>query len=208
MGERGTHYPTSIPTERRIALTKPRMWSRVGSPTLLAEKYGKKLILQKFHNPHTGEEEEYSLFGQNDWSVILPVTDSNEVIAVEQYKQGCDRILLELPAGTIERDDKTAAATARRELLEETGFRATSIIDLGPPQFIATRNSWTQFFMFLGLRCKQTDAPVQDTSEVILLRRIPLDDWIGLCLDELVEPSAIVATFRSLEHLGYSIQRR
>jgi len=189
-------------------LTKPRMWNKVGSPTLLAEKYNKKLVLQKFRNPHTGEEEEYSLFGQKDCSVILPVTDSNEVIAVEQYKQGCNRIILELPAGTTERDDETVAATAKRELLEETGFRVTSMIDLGPPQFIATRNSWTRVFMFLGLGCKRTDAPVQDTSEVILMRRIPLDDWIRRCLKELVEPSAIVATFRSLHHLGYSIKRR
>lgn len=189
-------------------MTKPQIWKRIGSPTLLAEKYGKKLILQKFRNPHTGEEEEYSLFGQKGWSVILPVTDSNEVIAIEQYKQGCDRIILELPAGTIERDDETVADTAKRELLEETGFCANSMIDLGPPQFIATRNSWTRFFMFLGLGCKRADAPVQDTSEVILVRQIPLDDWIRLCLKELVEPSAVVATFRSLHHLGYSIQRR
>lgn len=183
------------------------MWKKIGPPKLLAEKYGKKLVLQKFRNSHTGEEEEYSLFGQQDWSVILPITDSNEVIAVEQYKQGCNRIVLELPAGTAERNDKAATATAKRELLEETGFCATSVIDLGPPQFIATRNSWTQFFMFLGLGCKRIGAPIQDTSEVILVRRIPLDEWIRLCLKELVEPSAIVTTFRALHHLGYSIQR-
>jgi 8-oxo-dGTP pyrophosphatase MutT (NUDIX family) len=189
-------------------MTRPLPWKKVGSPKVLAEEYGKKLVIQKFRNPHTGKAEEYSLFGQKDWSVILPVTESSEVISVEQYKQGCDGIVLELPAGTKEPRDKTMAAAARRELVEETGFRATRVIHLGPPQFIATRSSWTRFYMFLGLGCEKVAEPVQDTSEVIKVRRIPLDAWIDRCLKVLVEPSAIVATFRALGRLGYSIQRR
>ena len=67
-------------------------------------------------------------------AVILPV-DAGEVVLVEQYRVPLNRRCLELPAGLIgdhdggETDDPLAAA--KRELEEETGYRAADWQDLG-----------------------------------------------------------------------------
>jgi len=54
---------------------------------------------------------------------ILPLLDDGRVCLLRNYRVAVDRTLIELPAGTLE-PDEDPAETARRELAEETGYRA------------------------------------------------------------------------------------
>lgn len=66
-------------------------------------------------------------------AVILALTDTREVVLVEQPRVPLGRRCIELPAGLV--GDGTAgeapAASAARELEEETGYRADRWEDLG-----------------------------------------------------------------------------
>ena len=55
--------------------------------------------------------------------VIVPMVDRSHVVFVRQYRRAVDRDLLELPAGTLEIGEARTVC-ARRELEEETGWRA------------------------------------------------------------------------------------
>jgi len=70
-----------------------------------------------------------------DWvehpgAVAMVAVDSGDVLLVRQYRTPAARVLLEIPAGTLDRDATGAiedpALAAPRELGEETGFRAAS----------------------------------------------------------------------------------
>jgi ADP-ribose pyrophosphatase len=63
-------------------------------------------------------------------AVIIPITDSGNIIVINQFRPSLNKWLLELPAGTIEANE-TAITCAQRELEEETGFCAEIFIDLG-----------------------------------------------------------------------------
>jgi ADP-ribose pyrophosphatase len=54
---------------------------------------------------------------------ILPILDSGELVMERQYRYPVGRELYELPAGKIDPGEATVA-TAKRELLEETGYVA------------------------------------------------------------------------------------
>ncbi|MDH7576246.1 MAG: NUDIX hydrolase [Bacillota bacterium] len=54
---------------------------------------------------------------------VIPVSDQNEVIMVRQFRQPTGEILLELPAGKRDQEESPLVC-ARRELEEETGYRA------------------------------------------------------------------------------------
>lgn len=60
---------------------------------------------------------------------IVALTEANEVILVRQWRHAIGRSLLEIPAGTRE-EGEPEAETARRELLEETGYRAGELTQI------------------------------------------------------------------------------
>ena len=60
-------------------------------------------------------------------STIIPVLDNKHIVLVDQYRYGIKKNLLELPAGTI-RNNEVPLACAKRELEEETGYKANSWI--------------------------------------------------------------------------------
>lgn len=182
-------------------------WYR-GKEEILLKKFGKEMRSVLFTDPRTNIEEEFVLFGSKDWSVVLPLTTDMHVVAVRQYKQGCDKIIRELPAGAADFGNEKPEDAARRELLEETGYEAAeNILFLGPPLWISTRSSWTRFWPFLATGCKKVADQKLDDLEDIEIELIPLDEWIRQTLSEIEEPSAVVATFRALHHLGYSIKK-
>src|SRR5690348_556818 len=185
-----------------------RPWAKAGPPAVLVEKFGKSLVAQTYRNPRTGTDAEYLLFGHADWSTVLPVTEDGLVIAVEQYKQGCDRIVLELPGGMAESADADPAAVMSRELVEETGYRPDRVISIGPALFMNARSSWTKYHQFLATGCRLVEAPSLGEHADLVTRVVAPEEWIRLCLEELVSPSAVATTFRALPHLGYAFVRR
>lgn len=61
--------------------------------------------------------------------LIIPVTSAGNLIFIKQYRTAIDKILIELPAGTLEKAEDPIAC-AHRELEEETGFKSKKIISL------------------------------------------------------------------------------
>ena len=62
---------------------------------------------------------------------ILAVTPADEVVLVEQFRVPVQQKVIEIPAGLVGDEEEfrgeAMAATAARELLEETGYRAGRI---------------------------------------------------------------------------------
>jgi len=55
--------------------------------------------------------------------VILPLMDDGRICLIDNFRISLQRRLIELPAGTLEPGEEPLLA-ARRELIEETGYRA------------------------------------------------------------------------------------
>jgi ADP-ribose pyrophosphatase len=56
-------------------------------------------------------------------AVMMAVDDQRRILLVRQYRLPADRYLWELPAGRLDPGEKPLEA-AKRELIEETGYRA------------------------------------------------------------------------------------
>lgn len=61
---------------------------------------------------------------------ILAYKDDNTILMVEQFRKPLDKTLLELPAGKLEPGEDTEVC-AKRELEEETGYKAEEFSYLG-----------------------------------------------------------------------------
>ena len=62
--------------------------------------------------------------------VILPILDAEHVVLLRNHRFVIDETLWEVPAGTLEPDEPLEDC-AKRELLEETGYRAAKWTHLG-----------------------------------------------------------------------------
>ena len=78
---------------------------------------------------------------------VVPVTDEGEVICVRQYRYAIGQELLEIPAGKID-PGETPEQCAARELVEETGYRAGKLTELGVVYPIAAYSSETQYLFY------------------------------------------------------------
>ena len=59
----------------------------------------------------------------NGGVAIAALTGEGKMVIVKQYRKAAEQVVLEVPAGKIEKGEEHAVA-ARRELLEETGYSA------------------------------------------------------------------------------------
>ncbi|MBI1826118.1 MAG: NUDIX hydrolase [Planctomycetes bacterium] len=62
--------------------------------------------------------------------VILPILDDKHIVMIRNTRVAAGQELWELPAGTLE-PKETPLETARRELEEETGYKAEQFTSLG-----------------------------------------------------------------------------
>jgi 8-oxo-dGTP pyrophosphatase MutT (NUDIX family) len=72
----------------------------------------------------------YYVIQSTDAVSIIAMTKDQQVLLVQQYRPAIDSESLELPGGHL-KDDETPEEAARRELLEETGYRAVKFQFLG-----------------------------------------------------------------------------
>jgi ADP-ribose pyrophosphatase len=62
--------------------------------------------------------------------IIAPFLNKNTVVMMRQFRPALKKYIYELPAGTLDPHEPIAAC-ARRELLEETGFKTKKLTKLG-----------------------------------------------------------------------------
>ncbi|MEM1366763.1 MAG: NUDIX hydrolase [Cyanobacteria bacterium P01_H01_bin.15] len=99
-------------------------------------------------------------------ALAVPVTANNKFILVRQYRFAVQGRLLEFPAGTVEVNE-SPAVTIRREIEEETGYRASRWRDLGSfPLAPGYSDEYIYTFLAQDLE-KLPNPPAQDDDEDI-----------------------------------------
>jgi 8-oxo-dGTP pyrophosphatase MutT (NUDIX family) len=99
----------------------PQPWN-VLSSRFLTRKPWMTIRQDRVRLPTGAVIDEYSVLEYPAWVNIIAVTHHDLFILVRQYRHGLRAVHYELPAGVCDASDVDPAATARRELLEETGY--------------------------------------------------------------------------------------
>ena len=113
---------------------------------------------------------------------IVPVHDDGTVSLVRQYRAAVDAMVLEIPAGTRDRDGETEEQTARRELAEEAGLEAAHLEALlGTWNTPGVSDQHTTIFLATGLSpCRsRPDGVEEGYMTVETVRLTDLDDLVA-----------------------------
>jgi len=60
----------------------------------------------------------------------VPVNPEGKLILIEQYRHATGGMLIEIPAGNMDREGEEPEACTQRELAEEIGFQAKSLVKI------------------------------------------------------------------------------
>ena len=112
-------------------------------------------------------------------AVVMPMDEKNRILLVRQYRLPARQYLWELPAGRID-PGETALQSARRELREETGYRAKKFTKLGEfypsPGFLTEKMT---IYLATGLT-EGEQAPMEDERiELRWFSAREIDSMIG-----------------------------
>ncbi len=127
--------------------------------------------------PGGGEKRRYVLEHPGAVAAVA-LFPGDRVLLVRQFRKALERETLEIPAGKMERGE-SPAATMRRELMEETGFRAGSLKRL--VSYYPTLGMSTEIihvYLARGLRRAPETARDEAAIETILLPRRKVEGMI------------------------------
>ncbi|HEX2696776.1 MAG TPA: NUDIX hydrolase [Anaerolineales bacterium] len=134
------------------------------------------------------------------WTNILALTKQQEVILVEQYRHGVQKVIWELPGGVVEQNE-TPLEGARRELLEETGYTSETFIETGKV-YLNPSNQTNTHYSFLALDAQKVGQQKLDETEDINVFLFTLDKVIAMAREGDLPQSLHLATvFFALSHL-------
>lgn len=158
---------------------------------------GKRLWIETriIRLPH-GTEREKVIVHPSNAVAIFPVDDGRCKL-LKQYRFAIDKYIYEIPAGTME-PGEDPIETARRELIEETGFTAQTIIYKG---FIYTTPGFTdeKIYLFEARDLSPSDEYGKDEDEIIEVEDVPVIDLPGMIRDgTIVDAKTICMIYHCL----------
>lgn len=150
-------------------------------------------------SPRTGQTHHFYVLDSPDWINVIPLTPAGAVVMIHQFRHGTNEVTLELPGGMVDAEDGDAAVSAERELREETGYAADSIIKIGHvapnPAFINNR-----CHTYLALNARPVGAPQFDGAEDIACEEVPLDAVRDLIAAGRITHALTIAAFYHLDN--------
>ena len=135
------------------------------------------------------------------WASVLALTKKQEVVLVKQYRHGAQNVVWEFPGGVVE-DGEDPLDGVRRELLEETGFTTSKIIEVG--NFYANPALQTNLmYGYLAYDAEKTDVQKFDESEDIEVHLVPLDELIAMTKrGEFLSGLQVAVLFHALAYMN------
>jgi ADP-ribose pyrophosphatase len=147
---------------------------------------------------------------KGDWECVyhpggalaVPVTPDGKLVLVKQYRFATQGRILEFPAGTLEVGE-TPATTIKREIEEETGYRAHKWQDLGE-FFLAPGYSDEIIYAFLAQDLEKLDAPPagDDDEDITVVLMTPEELETAIYAGESIDSKSISAYFLARRFLS------
>jgi ADP-ribose pyrophosphatase len=121
-----------------------------------------------------GLQIEYGVLESGGFAAVVPITAGGDVVLVRQWRQPLGAFTLELPSGGVDAGEEPEQA-ARRELFEETGYRAERLEHLASVH-TSTGRSTEVCHLFLCAAVWDERGPRPEPTEFIQVVELPFEE--------------------------------
>ena len=133
-------------------------------------------------------------------AVILPAFDDGTIALVRQYRHPAVKYLLELPAGTLD-DQERPEDGAARELEEELGMHAARLEKLSE-FFVSPGFCEEKMWLYLATDMTACEQKLED-DEFIEIVRVPIERALQMITDgEIEDAKTIIGLLLAAPRLG------
>ncbi|MBI5045227.1 MAG: NUDIX hydrolase [Candidatus Levybacteria bacterium] len=139
-------------------------WKRIGRKTSYSSPFV-TVFEDEIELPNGKTIPDYTVVQKPDFVMIVATDKANNVLLIHEYKYAVNETLLTLPAGHIEKNEDPAS-TAKRELLEETGYTATAYDYLGALYDYPSKDSHQAHIVRARDIQKTKDQTLEDTESI------------------------------------------
>lgn len=134
-------------------------------------------VFQTSKSSRDGQVSKKEFISHKGAVVILPFLNQTDILLIQNYRFAVNETLFELPAGTLELGEEPLA-TAKRELIEETGYEAKI---MEPLNFFFTSPGISNEKMFAFLAKDLTEVGQDlDEDEEIEVTKMSFDTALDL----------------------------
>jgi len=120
-------------------------WKRLDRRTLVNTKF-LKVYEDKVELPNGNIMDDYTVVEKPSFSMIIALDNDGNLITIDEYKYAVDKIIHTLPAGHINEGEEPLE-TAKRELVEETGYMGGEWENLGAYYDYPTKDLHKVYFI-------------------------------------------------------------
>lgn len=122
-------------------------------------------------------------------AAMVPFLDAGTVLLLRQYRHALGKCIWEIPAGTLN-PSETVEACARRELVEETGYRARHFEKMGEiTPLPGYADEWIHLFLASGLTPAAQDL---DADEMLSVHPTPLAEALGMIFNGEIQDAKTI----------------
>lgn len=127
---------------------------------------------------------------------IMPFTADSKMVFVKQFRKAIEKTILEIPAGKIDATDKEPAETGKRELEEETGFRAARF-ELETSFYTSPGFTNELVYIYRAEGLTKVDQPLaQDEDEFIEILTLSFEEaWEAYEQQLIIDSKTVFALF-------------
>lgn len=138
-----------------------------------------------------GNIAEWDYIHHDGAAAVVAVDTDGKLLMVRQYRNALDRFTLELPAGKLDDPEEPTLECAKRELEEETGYRA------GKMEYLLTVNTTVAFCnekidLYLATGLTKTEQHL-DPDEEINVERWDMEDLKKMIYEGKMTDSKTIA---------------
>lgn len=170
-------------------------WKRLSRKKVYEARDGKTVYMELFQDEvrtPKGKKLHYTHYSSSDVVVVVPFLDARRLVMIRQYRYPLDKVLLEFPAGHVEKSEGPLE-TAGRELQEETGYTAKKIehiYDYHPS--VSKSRQTVHVFRATGLSDGKTN---HDSTEDINVKIVKVGELEKMIVNRKVENAGTLIAY-------------
>ena len=167
-------------------------WKILESKVVFSSLPWIRLTIQNLRLPDGRIVDDYPKLELRDYSMIFAETNENKIILERSYKHGFGNKTLVCPAGGVN-PGENPLDTAKRELLEETGYKSDNWISYG--QFVVNGNyGCGKANIYKASKCFYFSEPINNDLEDMDIKLFDIDELKQLVFDGQIKSLSSIMT--------------